>query len=122
GTEVGTTDSTTWLIDSFLVGSDGRLTAAPHSPFAAQGPGPFGSEFRPTDPTQLFVSNAHGGANNGTISAFSVESNGNLDSIGASPYPDNQTAPCWVEISHDGQYLFTVNTAVSTISRFSIDG
>jgi 6-phosphogluconolactonase len=120
GTEVGTTDSSTWLIDSFLVGSDGRLTAAPHSPFAAQGAGPFGSEFRPTDPTQLFVSNAHGGTNNGTISAFSVESNGNLDSIGTSPYPDNQTAPCWIEISHDGQYLFTVNTAVSTISRFSI--
>ena len=37
------------LIDSFRVGRDGRLIAAPGSPFAAQGPGPFGSEFRPTD-------------------------------------------------------------------------
>ena len=46
-------------IDSFTVGFGGRLTAAPGSPFPAQGLGPFGSEFRPTDPGQLFVSNAH---------------------------------------------------------------
>jgi 6-phosphogluconolactonase len=32
----------------------------------------------------------------------------------------DQTAPCWVEISHDGRYLFAVNTAVSTISRYLI--
>jgi len=53
GTEVGTTDPSTFKIDSFVVGHDGRLTAAPGSPFAAQGAGPFGSEFRPTNPTQL---------------------------------------------------------------------
>jgi 6-phosphogluconolactonase len=117
GTRVGTS-----LIDSFTVGHDGRLSAAPGSPFAAQGPGPFGSEFRPTDPTQLFVSNAHGGLNNGTVSAFADAADGTLTSIGTSPFPDNQTAPCWVEISHDGQYLFTVNTAVQTISRYWIAG
>jgi 6-phosphogluconolactonase (cycloisomerase 2 family) len=108
------------LIDSFSVGSDGRLTAAPNSPFTAQGPGPFGSEFRPTDPSQLFVSNAHGGAGNGSVSAFSVASDGTLSSIGSSPFADNQTAPCWVEITHDGQFLFTVNTASGSISRYSI--
>jgi hypothetical protein len=108
------------LIDSFSVGSDGRLTAAPGSPFAAQAPGPFGSEFRPTDPSQLFVSNAHGGAGNGTVSAFSVAADGVLSSIGASPFADQQTAPCWVEITHDGRFLFTVNTASGTISRYSI--
>ena len=110
----------TSLIDSFAVGADGRLTAAPGSPFAAQGPGPFGSEFRPTDPSQLFVSNAHGGAGNGSVSAFSVAGDGTLSSIGASPFADLQTAPCWVEISHDGRFLFTVNTASNSISRYSI--
>ena len=66
GTEVGTS-----VIDSFTVGFDGRLTAAPGSPFPAQGLGPFGSEFRPTNPDQLFVSNAHNvGAGAGTVSAF----------------------------------------------------
>jgi 6-phosphogluconolactonase len=36
------------------------------------------------------------------------------------PFPDRQTAPCWVEITHDGRFLFTVNTASGTISRYSI--
>jgi len=120
GTEVGTS-----LIDSFTVGSGGRLTAAPGSPFTAQGLGPFGSEFRPTSPDQLFVSNAHNGvgANGvglGTVSAFTDSTDGALSPIGTSPFPDDQTAPCWVEITHDGQYLFTVNTGSGTISSFRI--
>ena len=115
GSRVGTS-----LIDSFSVGWDGRLTAAAGSPFAAQGVGPFGSEFRPTNPSQLFVSNAHGGAGNGTVSAFHVSADGGLSSIGASPFADQQTAPCWVEISHDGRFLFAVNTAVPSISRYAI--
>jgi 6-phosphogluconolactonase len=116
---VGTRVNTS-LIDSFTVGADGLLTAASGSPFVAQGLGPFGSEFRPTNPTQLFVSNAHDGPGNGSVSAFSDAANGTLTSIGTSPFPNNQTAPCWVEISHDGQFLFTVNTAVSTVSSYSI--
>ncbi len=116
GTEVGTS-----VIDSFRVGFGGRLTAAPGSSFKAQGLGPFGSEFRPTAPDQLFVSNAHNTAtNSGTISAFTDSRNGTLTSIAGSPFADNQTAPCWVEITHDGQFLFTVNTASGTISRYQI--
>jgi 6-phosphogluconolactonase (cycloisomerase 2 family) len=120
GTTVAATRVGTSLIDSFRVRFDGRLAPAPGSPIAAQGLGPFGSEFRPTNPHQLFVSNAHDGAGKGTVSAFSVSPFGSLTSIGASPFADLQTAPCWVEISHDGRYLFAVNTAVSTISRYSI--
>ena len=114
GTRVGTS-----LIDSFTVGSGGLLTAAPGSPFPAQGLGPFGSQFRPTNPGQLFVSNAHN-TGTGTVSAFADSADGTLSPIGTSPFADNQTAPCWVEISHDGQFLFTVNTGSGTISRYSI--
>jgi len=115
GTRVGSSE-----IDSFTVGSNGRLTPAPGSPIPAQAAGPFGSEFRPTNPSQLFVSNAHAGTGNGTVSAFSVAADGALSSIGSSPFADNQTAPCWIEITHDGQFLFTVNTASGSISRYSI--
>jgi 6-phosphogluconolactonase len=115
GSRVGTSQ-----IDSFRVGRDGRLTPAPGSPFAAQGAGPFGSEFRPTNPTQLFVSNAHDGPGKGTVSAFNVAHDGTLTPVGSSPFADLQTAPCWVEISHDGRFLFTVNTAADTISRYAI--
>jgi 6-phosphogluconolactonase (cycloisomerase 2 family) len=116
GTEVGPS-----RIDSFTVGSDGRLTAGPGSPFPAQGLGPFGSEFRPTDPDQLFVSNAHNTApDSGTVSAFRDHRNGRLSPVNGSPFADGQMAPCWVEISHDGQFLFTVNTASGSISSYRI--
>jgi len=108
-------------IASFHVRHDGLLEAAPGSPIAAQGPGPFGAEFRPTNPSQLFVSNAHGGEGKGTVSAFLVAHTGQLAPIGASPFANAQTASCWVEISHDGNFLFTVNTASGTISRYAIN-
>jgi 6-phosphogluconolactonase (cycloisomerase 2 family) len=120
GTEVGLSQ-----IDSFTVGHDGLLTAAPGSPFAAQGAGPFGSEFSPTNLNQLFVSNAHNGpivgvSTTGTVSAFDDSPNGVLSSIGSSPFADLQAAPCWVEITPNGRFLFTVNTGSGEISRYSI--
>ena len=116
GTRVGTSQ-----IDSFTVGSNGRLTAAPGSPFAGQGLGAFGSEFRPTNPSQLFVSNPHNpGAGASTVSAFNVSANGTLSPVGASPFANGQDGACWVEISHDGRFLFVVNTGSGTISRYSI--
>ncbi|HTU94862.1 MAG TPA: beta-propeller fold lactonase family protein [Solirubrobacteraceae bacterium] len=115
GTRVGTSQ-----IDSFALDRFGHMRPAAGSPFAAQGPGPFGSEFDPTDPDRVFVSNAHGGANAGTVSAFDDGPTGVLDSIGSSPFPNGQTAPCWVEISRDGRHLFAVNTAVPSISSYRI--
>ncbi|MFZ0386371.1 MAG: beta-propeller fold lactonase family protein, partial [Solirubrobacteraceae bacterium] len=107
-------------IVSYRVDSSGRLDAAPGSPYTAQGLGPFGSEFSPVNPNQLFVSNAHGGTNAGSVSAFRVGPGSSLSSIGSSPFADNQTAPCWVEISHDGRFLFAVNTAVPSISSYVV--
>ncbi|MFZ0173594.1 MAG: beta-propeller fold lactonase family protein [Acidimicrobiales bacterium] len=115
GTRVATSE-----IDSFTVGAGGLLTAAPGSPFPAQGVGPFGSEFRPTNPSQLFVSNAHNGGILGTVSAFRDSGDGRLTSIGSSPFADEESAPCWVEISHDGRYLYAVNTGNSEISSYAI--
>lgn len=121
GVEVGTTDPSTFKIDSFVVGSNGLITPAAGSPFAAQAAGPFGSEFSPVDPSHLYVSNAHGAAFAGSVSGFNVAAGGTLTPFDGSPYPDHQTAPCWVEISHDGSYLFTVNTASTTISSYRIN-
>ena len=121
GIEVGTTDPSTFLIDSFVVGRDGRLVAAAGSPFPAQAAGPFGSEFSPANPSRLYVSNAHGGTGNGSVSAFSASAGGTLTPIGGSPYADGRTAPCWVEISHDGKYLFAVNTGSTDISSYRIE-
>ena len=116
GTRTGTSQ-----IDSFVVLPDGHLLAAKGSPYTGQGLGQLGAEFSPANPSELFVSNAHNGAGLGTISAYRDGLFGQLSSIGSSPYPDGQTAPCWVEISRDGKYLFTVNTGSGNISSYSIN-
>jgi 6-phosphogluconolactonase (cycloisomerase 2 family) len=43
-----------------------------------------------------------------------------LSTISGSPFADNQTAPCWVAISPNGRALFAINTAVPSISRYTI--
>jgi len=111
---------TTSLIDSFVLDRDGRPHAAPGSPYTAQGLGPFGSQFRPTDPDQLFVDNAHNGTGLGTVSAFDDLPGGVLAPIGASPFADLQTAPCWQVISPDGQYLYALDTGSAEISAYAI--
>jgi DNA-binding beta-propeller fold protein YncE len=119
GTRVGPSAGPSY-VDAFRIGADGRLTPAPGSPYAAQGVGPFGSTFSPTDGNRLFVSNAHNGGGLGTVSAYDVAANGSLTSITGSPFADNQTAPCWVAISPDGKALFAINTAVPSISRYTV--
>ncbi len=111
---------TTSLIDSFALDRSGRPHAAPGSPYAAQGLGPFGSQFRPTNPNQLFVDNAHNGTGLGTVSAYDDLPDGTLSAIGASPFADFQTAPCWQVISPDGRYLYALDTGSAEISSYAI--
>jgi len=116
-------------IDSFTVGHHGELTPAPGSPYdaqafsPAQGWGQLGSEFSPTRPDQLFVSDAHtsggGAAFPGLVSSFRASGDGTLTPLGA-PVANDGGAACWIEISHDGRYLFVVNTASASISSYAI--
>ena len=124
GTRIGSS-----AIDSFSVDKHGVLVAAPGSPFSAQGFSPsqgygqLGSVFSPTSPDQLFVSDAHvasGGPAPGLVSSFSVDPDGVLTPIGSSPVGNDGRASCWVEISHDGAFLFVVNTASATVSSYAI--
>jgi 6-phosphogluconolactonase len=115
GTEVGTS-----LIDSYRVGFDGRLYNAPGSPYVAQALGPFGSAFGPTNPYQLFVSNAHQGTGLGSVSAFNDGFGGSLSPLTNSPFANGQTGTCWITISPDGRTLYAVNTGTGTISKYAI--
>jgi 6-phosphogluconolactonase len=119
GTNLVGTEVTSGLIDSFSLNRGGALSADAQVP--SQAAGPFGSAFLPTDPNQLYVSNAHGGTLAGSVSAFNVETNGVLTSIGSSPFADQQTAPCWVAISPDGQYLFAANAGSGSYSSYAIN-
>jgi len=119
GTRVGPSAGPSFL-DAFAIGRDGRLTAAPGSPFAAQRIGPFGSTFSPIHGDQLFVSNAHDGAGAGSVSVYDVGADGALTAITGSPFADLQTAPCWVAISPNGGALFAINTGSGSISRYGV--
>jgi 6-phosphogluconolactonase (cycloisomerase 2 family) len=129
GKKLAGTRIATSKIDSFTVGRDGRLTAAPGSPYDAQafsppqGWGQLGSEFSPTHQNQLFVSDAHtaagGAAFPGLVSSFTDAADGSLTPVGA-PVANDGGAACWIEISHDGRFLFVVNTASATVSSYSI--
>jgi 6-phosphogluconolactonase (cycloisomerase 2 family) len=119
----------TSLIDSFTVGHDGRLTAAPGSPYDAQafsppqGWGQLGAEFSPTHPNELFVTDAHtaagGGAFPGLVSSFTVARDGALTPLGA-PVANDGGAACWIELSRNGRFAFVVNTGSKTVSSYSI--
>jgi hypothetical protein len=129
GTRVAGTRIATSKIDSFTVGHGGRLTPAAGSPYDAQafsptqGWGQLGAEFSPKRPNQLFVSDAHtaaGGPAPGLVSSFLDGPGGALTPVGA-PVANDGVASCWVEISHDGRFLFVVNTASASVSSYSID-
>jgi 6-phosphogluconolactonase len=129
GTRVAGTRIATSEIDSFTVGHGGRLTPAPGSPYdaqafsPAQGWGQLGSEFNPVNPDEVFVSDAHtaagGAASPGLVSSFTDAADGSLTPVGA-PVANDGSAACWIEISHDGSFLFVVNTASASISSYSI--
>jgi hypothetical protein len=129
GTKLAGTRIATSEIDSFAVGHGGRLTPAAGSPYDAQafspsqGYGQLGAEFSPTRPNQLFVSDAHTASGSaafpGLVSSFLDGAGGTLSPVGA-PAANDGGASCWVEISHDGRFLFVVNTASGTISSYAI--
>ncbi|WP_148615115.1 lactonase family protein [Nocardioides rubriscoriae] len=115
---IGTRDDTSQL-DSFKVHGDGRIAPVQvGTPTAVAGP--IGAQFSPTHADQLFVTLAHGGPGTGTVAAYDVSRNGTFDPIGPGLFPNGQTATCWVEITADGRYLFAVNTAALTISRYAV--
>ena len=116
GTRKGTTQ-----IDSFLVDRDGRLHAAPGSPFAATA-GTFAGAFRPTAANQLFVANTQGGGNPAgpsSLSVYAASPNGALAAIGA-PVGNGQRGSCWIALTPDGRYAFTSNAGSDSISRYAL--
>jgi 6-phosphogluconolactonase (cycloisomerase 2 family) len=119
GVEVGPDEGPS-QIDSFLVAEDGALTAAMSSPITPEAIGPFGSEFSPTDHDKLYVTNAHAGPTMGSVSAYTVASDGSFTSIGASPFANHQTGTCWIEITQDGKYVFAIDTGTPAISRYEV--
>lgn len=111
------TEKTTNTIDTYKIRQNGSLSAPKFTP--SSGIEPFGFAFNPVHPSQFVVSDAFGGnADAGAVTSYTVH-NGNLH-VDSGPVADNQTAPCWVVITKNGNFAYTSNTGSSSVSGYHI--
>jgi len=104
------TEKGSHTIDTYAVGSDGRVGAP--SSYASAGPTPFGFDF--DNRGNLLVSNASGSASSYAVGA------GSIAGVISGAIATNQGAPCWLVASKNGRYAYTANAAAGSISGFSV--
>jgi 6-phosphogluconolactonase len=110
------TEKNTNRIDTFEIDRDGLPGDARVQPSA--GTTPFGFAIGRRD--RLFVSEAAGGAVNGSaVSSYDVDDDGTVQVISAS-VPTKQTAACWVVTTVDGRFAYTTNNGSGSISGYAI--
>jgi 6-phosphogluconolactonase len=111
------TEKATNKIVTFEVGRDGLPVDARVQDSIVQTP--FGFAFGKRD--RLFVSEAFGGAENGSAtSSYEIDRQGILTTISAS-VGTNQTANCWVIVTPNGRFAYVTNTGSGSISGYAID-
>jgi 6-phosphogluconolactonase len=102
-------------IDTFRVGSDGRLSDL-KSFDVAPGSTPFGFDF--DNKGHLLVSLAGVGSSSGAAS-YELGADGSISTI-TPPLETGQGAACWLVASNDGRYAFVANAASSSVSTFAV--
>jgi 6-phosphogluconolactonase len=116
GSVLVVTEKATNKIDVFDVDVNG--TNAAGRAYASAGLTPFGFAIGHRD--QFYVSEAFGGAPNGSAaSSYQITRNGQVRSITPSA-ATTETAACWVVVTNNGRYLYTTNAGSGTISGFRI--
>ena len=110
------TEKMTNLIDTYIVGRDGRPIGPRANPSHGMTPFGFGFDQRGT----LVVSEAFGGLpNQSAVSSYDVSRGGTLRVVSGS-VPDFQTAACWIVITRNGRYVYTSNTGSSSVSSYRL--
>jgi 6-phosphogluconolactonase len=87
---------------------------------ASAGSGAFSVLFASNGAALVVETGPAGGTNASAISSYSVLANGVLSSISAS-VPTLGSATCWHAVTSDGRFVYTSNSASSTISAFVIN-
>jgi 6-phosphogluconolactonase (cycloisomerase 2 family) len=110
------TEKATNRIDIFTVGHDGKLTTG--MAYDSKGATPFGFAFGMRD--QIFVSEAFGGAPDGSaISSYQLTRQDQLRVVSGS-VATTETAACWVVVTADGRFAYTTNAGSGSISGYAI--
>jgi len=111
------TEKATNKIDSFSVHSDGTLGLIVTTPSA--GPGAFAVQFAPNGTALVVETGPATGTNASAISSYAAYAGGMLSVISPS-LATQGVATCWLQVTPDGHFVYTANSATSTISGFSI--
>jgi 6-phosphogluconolactonase len=110
------TEKGTSQIDTFMLNGDGMAEAG--MAFDSAKPTPFGFAFAPHH--VAIVSDAvKGKPLAAALSSYRIRNEREPLVITAAA-PDKQTAACWVAVTGDGAYAYTVNTGSNTISSYSV--
>lgn len=116
GRQLVVTEKATNKIDVYVVNRNGTLTGP--TLHASNGATPFGFEF--SQRGQLVVSEAFGGAPNGSAtSSYALTGEGALVTLSKS-VPTTETAACWVVISTNQSFAYVTNTGSNTITGYRL--
>lgn len=116
GDQLVVTERATNRITTYPVNANGQ--AGPGTSFASAGVTPFGFEFSPDG--DIIVSEAFGGNDLASaVSSYSLSNGGMIDLIDG-PEATNQTAACWVVVTHDGQFAYASNTGSNSVTGYRI--
>jgi 6-phosphogluconolactonase len=116
GTVLVVTEKAGNRLDTYTIDENGLPSAPIDNP--SNGMTPFGFAFN--NPGFLVVSEAFGGAANGSAtSSYSAGDDGVLSVVSGS-VPNSQTAACWVVITNNGHTAFVSNTGSGTISSYDL--
>ena len=105
------------FIDVFKVRNDGTTSAPTFTPSPVTDT--FGFVF--DSQGFLVVTQADNGAASGTVSSYQILEDRTAQSITNSLGTGTQVAPCWIAITSNGKYVYTVNTGSATITALGFD-
>lgn len=102
-------------VNTFVIGGDGTLTAAPGGPASAGAGAPLllGAAFNPKE-NVIYT----GFASSSQVGVFTYDATGRTTYVG--PAADTGTAPCWCAVSADGRVLYVANTITDSIGVYSL--
>jgi 6-phosphogluconolactonase len=105
------TEKAAGVIDTYTVGHNGVESAPNVMP--SNGAGPYGFAFTPQG--FLIMTEAAGDS----LSSYALSDSGTVRTVSGA-IPDFGNAPCWVTVSHNGQFAYASNAHGGTISVYSI--
>lgn len=110
------TEKATNVISAYLLNADGTTSGPVVTP--SSGTTPFGFGF--TNHGALIVSEAFGGAADGSaVSSYAAAGAGNWSVVSPS-VATTETSACWIVVSNDGRFAYTTNAASGSITGYAI--